>query len=92
MEGTSKPSPKYPVLWIRQHEQVEQQVTPPIKILMLTYHNGVKQVVVKMMRLEFVSVREQVILRLKFRKRKEVLVKWNRFKYLSVAETITLIL
>ena len=34
-EGTSKPSPKKPVLWIRQPKQVDQQVTPPIQILML---------------------------------------------------------
>ena len=46
-EGTSNPSTKKAVLWINQREQVEQQVTPPIKIIMWTYYNGVKQSVVK---------------------------------------------
>ena len=53
-----------PVLWIRKPKQVEQQVTPPIKILMLTYHNGVKEEVVNMNRLEFVSIGGKVMLRL----------------------------
>ena len=34
---------KMAVLWIRQPEQVEQQVTPQIKILMWTYHNEMKK-------------------------------------------------
>ena len=38
---------KKAVLWIILTERVEQQVTPPIKILMQTYHNVVEQAVVK---------------------------------------------
>ena len=45
--GTSKPPPKDPALRIREPEQVEQQVTPPIQNLILTYHIGLKQEVVK---------------------------------------------
>ena len=41
-EGTSKTSPKKPILWIRQPKQVKQQSTTSIQILMLTYHNGVR--------------------------------------------------
>ena len=55
-EGTFKPSPENAVLWIRQYEQVEQQVTPTIQILMWTHHNGVKQSVAKMKILECVRV------------------------------------
>ena len=46
-EGTSKPSPQKAVLRIKQPMQVEKQVKPPIKILMWTYHNGVKHAVLK---------------------------------------------
>ena len=60
--GTYKLSPKNPVLWIIQHEQVEQQVTPPIQILIPTYHNGLIQAVVKRKRLECVCVEEKSIL------------------------------
>ena len=63
-EDKSKTSPKKPDLWIRQPEKVEQQVTPPIQILLLTYYNGVKQAVLNMKRLECVSVGEKVMLRL----------------------------
>ena len=41
------------------HEQFEQQVTPQIKILMLTYRNEVKKAVAKRKRLECVSVGEK---------------------------------
>ena len=44
------------VLWIRQPEQVDQQVTPPIQMLMITYHNIVKQSVLKRNILGCVSV------------------------------------
>ena len=47
------------VLRIKQSEQVKQQVIPPIKILMLTYHNGLKQSVVKKKILGCISVREK---------------------------------
>ena len=46
-EGTSKPYPKKHVLWIGQPKQSNKQVTPKIQIIILTYHNGVKQSVVK---------------------------------------------
>ena len=52
------------VLYIRQPEQVEQQVTPPIQIIMLKEHTGVKQAVAKNNILEWVSVGEKVMLRL----------------------------
>ena len=79
-EGTSKPSPKNYVLQIRQLEQVEQQVTPPIQTLILTYHNVVKQAVAKRDIFEGVSVGEKVRLRLKARNFKESEVKWKRLK------------
>ena len=63
-EGTYKPYPKNPVLWIREHEQFKQQVIPPIQILMRTYHIGEKQAVAKIKILEYVSVGEKVMLRL----------------------------
>ena len=34
---------KKAILLIRQTKQVKQRLTPPIKFLMQTYHNGVKQ-------------------------------------------------
>ena len=46
-------------MWIKQPEQVEQQVTPPTQILMLTYHNGVDQSAAKMNILESVRVGEE---------------------------------
>ena len=61
-EGTSKPNPKNAVLWIKQPEKFEQQVTPPIQILIWTYHNGVKQAVANMKILECVSVGEKLML------------------------------
>ena len=91
-EGTSKTSPKNSVLWIKQPEQVEQKVTPPIQILMLTYHNGVKQKSAKINILECISLGENVTLRLKMRKWKKEVVKRKRLKYVSVAEKVTLIL
>ena len=89
-EGTSWPSKEKAVLWIKQYEQVEQQVTPPIQILMWTYHNGVKQAVVKRNIMECVSVGEKVMLRLKMKKWNGKLLKWNRLKYLSAAKKFTL--
>ena len=50
--GSSKPSPKKPVLGIKQPEQVKQQVTTTLNSVMLTHHNGVKQAVAKMKILE----------------------------------------
>ena len=41
-EGSSKPSKKKTVLWIIQPEKFKQQVTHPIKILILTHHNRLK--------------------------------------------------
>ena len=79
-------------MWIKQSEKVEQQVTTPIKILMITYHNGVKQAVAKRKILECVGVVEKLMFTLQMNKWKEKVVKWRRLKYLSVAETITLIL
>ena len=73
-------------MWIRQPKQVEKQVTPPIQILMLTYHNGVMQAVAKKNILECVSVGEKVMLRLQMRIWKEQVVKRKRLKYLSVAD------
>ena len=61
-EGTSKPPPKKPILWIRKPAQVKQQLTPKIHILMLTYNNGVKQEVAKSNILECISSGEKVIL------------------------------
>ena len=51
-------------MWIRQSEQVKQQVTPTIKNVMLTYHNGMKQAVAESKKLEYVSVGEKLTLRL----------------------------
>ena len=51
-------------MWIKQHEKFDKQVTPPIKILMLTDHNGVKQAVVKRNILECVTVGGKLMLRL----------------------------
>ena len=90
-EGASKPFPKKSVLWIKQPKQVEQQVTPTIQNLMLTYHIGVKQSAVKRKILESISVGEKLMLRLQTKKWKGEAVKWKRLKYLSIAETITLI-
>ena len=59
---------------------------------MLTYHNGVKQSVVKINILEFVSVGEKLMLILQMRKWKEKVVKWKRLKYLGIAEKFILIL
>ena len=73
-------------MWIKQPEKVEQQVTPPIQMLILTYHNGVKQAVAKKKILEWVSVGEKEMLRLQMRKWKEAVVKWRRLKYVSVGE------
>ena len=39
-DGTSKPYLKKHVLRIIEPEQVEQQVTPPTRIQMWTYHIG----------------------------------------------------
>ena len=61
-EVTSKTSPKEFVLWRRQPKKVEQQVTPIIQILILTYHNVVKKAVVKRKIFEWVSVGEKVML------------------------------
>ena len=68
------------VLWIKQPEQVEQQVTPTIQISMLTYHNGVNQKLVKRKILEYVSVGEKLILIFKMKKWKEKVVEWKRLK------------
>ena len=59
------------VLWIIQPGQVEQQVTPTIQILMLTYQNGVNQEVVKRNILERVRLGEEILLRIKRRNWKE---------------------
>ena len=53
---------KKPVLWVRQPKQFEQQVTPPIQILMRISHIGVKQALDKTNILEWVSVGEKVML------------------------------
>ena len=64
MRVNLKPSSTERVLWMKQTQQVEQTVTPTIKILMLTYHIGVKQEVVKNKRLECASWGENLMLRL----------------------------
>ena len=83
-EGTTKPSPKNSVLWIRQTEQVEQQVTPTIQIIIQTHHDGVTQVLVKRERLECVRVGEKLMLRIQKKMWNEKLVNRKRLKYLSV--------
>ena len=64
-------SSKKDVLWIKQPKQVKQQVTPPIQILMLTYHNQVNQAAVKRWILECISEGEKVMLILQMRKWKK---------------------
>ena len=81
---------KNTVLWIRQPKQVEQQATPLIQILMRTYHNGLKQVVVKRKRLECLIVGETLTLRIQTNKWKEVVLNRKRLKYISVSERVTL--
>ena len=49
-------------------KQVGQQVRTSIQILMLTYHNGVKEAVAKRKILECVSVGEKGMLRLQMNK------------------------
>ena len=49
---------------LNKPEKVEQQEIPPIQILMWTYHNGVKQAVVKRKILEYISVGDDVELKL----------------------------
>ena len=49
-------------MWIIQHEQDKQQVTPIIQIIMLKYHNVLNKVVVKGELLEFLNVGEQEML------------------------------
>ena len=78
------------IFWIRQPEQVKQQVTPPIKNLIRTYHNGVKQSVVKSNILECVRVGEKVMLIILTKKWKEKVVNSKILKYLSVAEKVML--
>ena len=73
-------------MWIRQPEQVEQQVTPPIHFLMRTYQNGVKQAVVKRKIIQWLRVGEKVMLKIKSNNWKEQVAKRKRLKYLSVAE------
>ena len=63
---------------------MEQQVTPKIKILMLTHHCGVKQELAKSNILEWVRLGEKVMLIIKKNKWKEKVVKRKRLKYLSV--------
>ena len=67
-EGTSKPFPKKSLLLIRQPKQVNQKVTPTIKILMWTHHYGVKQAVVKRKILECLRVGEKLIFRIQTKK------------------------
>ena len=68
------------VLWIRHPEKVEQQVPPPIKTLMLTYYNGVKQAVVKGNILECVRIGKTLMLRIQANKWKENVLKRKRLK------------
>ena len=56
-----------PVFWKKTIITSREQVTPPIKILMLTYHNGVKQELMKSKILKCVSVGEKSMLRLQMR-------------------------
>ena len=55
-EGKSNPSPKKSCFRNKITRKVKQQVTPPIHILMQTYHNRAKQAVMKRKILECVSV------------------------------------
>ena len=77
-------------MWIRQPEQVEQQVTPTIQILMRTHHYGVKQALLKKNILECVRAGEKVMLRIQAKEWKEAVVKRKRLKYLSVTEKVML--
>ena len=63
-EDTSKSSPETSCFVNKTTLKIEQQVTPPIQILVLAYHNRVNQAVVKRKKLEFVSVGEKLMLRL----------------------------
>ena len=81
---------KKAVFWIRKTEQVEQQKTPPIQILMRTYQNLLKQAIMKKNILECVRVGEKIMLRIQIKNRNEKLVKSKRLKSLSVAEKVTL--
>ena len=49
---------------MKQPRKIEQQVTPPIKVLMQIYHNVLKQGVAKSNISEYVSVGEKIMLRL----------------------------
>ena len=89
-EGTSKASKKKAVLWIRQPEQVERQVTTTIQILMRTKNYGSKKEVVKRKILECVRAGEKVMLRIQMNKWKGKLVKRKRLKHISVTEKVTL--
>ena len=70
-EGPSKPSKKKAVLWIIQPNQVKQQVTSTIKILMWTHHYGAKQEVLKRKILECVRIGDKLSPRIQTKKWRE---------------------